>query len=150
MLECTRLQRHGVADYVQVFGRACNLLFTTRGPDLRPSQAFRTLFLQETIQRGVIGAVVRRQLLSQAMTTSICTIEAVDGALAVYARALSDGVREIFGGPPFDNCVRPSLDVIQGVLLQSLGARVRPSQSHRYKGIVQTNDSGIDGCRHIE
>ena len=92
-------ERHGVADYVQVFGRACNLLFTTRGPDLRPSQAFRTLFLQETIQRGVIAPsfVVS---YSHSDDDIDRTIEAVDGALAVYARALSDGVGKYLVGRP--------------------------------------------------
>jgi glutamate-1-semialdehyde 2,1-aminomutase len=90
-------EKHGVADYVQVFGRACNLLFGTRGPDLRPSQAFRALFMQEVIRRGVIAPsfVVS---YSHGDDDIDRTIEAVDGALGVYARALSDGVDKYLVG----------------------------------------------------
>jgi glutamate-1-semialdehyde 2,1-aminomutase len=37
---------HGVQDYLQAFGRPCNLDFGTKGPDGQPSQPFRTLFMQ--------------------------------------------------------------------------------------------------------
>ena len=92
-------ERHDLADHVQVFGRACNLLFTAKGPDLRPSQAFRTLFMQEIIRRGVIAPsfVVS---YSHSDDDIDRTIEAVDGALGVYARALSDGVEKYLVGSP--------------------------------------------------
>jgi glutamate-1-semialdehyde 2,1-aminomutase len=101
----TIAEKHGLTEYVQVFGRACNLLFGTRGPDRRPSQAFRTLFMQETIRRGVIAPsfVVS---YSHSDDDIDRTIEAVDGALGVYARALSDGVEKYLVGsssrPVFD------------------------------------------------
>src|SRR5262249_50892886 len=41
--------RHGLDKHVEPIGRACNLFFGTRGPDGKPSQAYRTLFLQELI-----------------------------------------------------------------------------------------------------
>jgi hypothetical protein len=41
--------------HVDVVSRDCNLLFGTRDADKRPSQAFRTLFMQEMIARGVIA-----------------------------------------------------------------------------------------------
>ena len=92
-------QRHGLGDYFQVFGRACNLLFGTRGPDLRPSQSFRTLFMQEIIRHGVIAPsfVVS---YSHSDDDIDRTVEVVDRALEVYARALSDGVDKYLIGPP--------------------------------------------------
>ena len=36
-------------------GRPCNLIFVTRDQDQNRSQAFRTLFMQELIRRGVIA-----------------------------------------------------------------------------------------------
>jgi glutamate-1-semialdehyde 2,1-aminomutase len=82
--------RHGIREYVDVVGRPCNLLFSTRGPDKKPSQAFRTLFLQETIRRGVLmpSLVVS---YSHREADIDRTVEAIDGALEVYARALQDG-----------------------------------------------------------
>ncbi|MBV9949345.1 MAG: aminotransferase class III-fold pyridoxal phosphate-dependent enzyme, partial [Myxococcales bacterium] len=83
--------RHGLQKHVELSGRACNLLFGTRGPDGKPSQAFRTLLLQETLKRGVImpSLVVSYSHTDEDIDRSI---DAIDGALAIYARALSDGV----------------------------------------------------------
>jgi glutamate-1-semialdehyde 2,1-aminomutase len=91
--------RHGLGEHVAVVGRACNLFYATRGPDGKPSQAFRTLFLQEIIRRGVIAPsfVVS---YSHGDADIDRTIDAVDGALAVYARALADGVDRYLVGPP--------------------------------------------------
>lgn len=83
--------RHGLQRHVELSGRACNLLFGTRGPDLKPSQAFRTLFLQETLRRGII---IPSLVVSYSHTDEDIdrTIDAIDGALGVYARALADGI----------------------------------------------------------
>ena len=42
---------NGLANHVMPVGYPCNLLFSTLDPDGRPSQAYRTLFLQEMIGR---------------------------------------------------------------------------------------------------
>ena len=93
------VQRHGLGAHVELSGRVCNLLFGTRGLEGQPSQAFRTLFLQETIRRGVImPSLVVSYSHSDADIDR--TVEAVDGALEVYARALSDGVEKYLVGQP--------------------------------------------------
>jgi glutamate-1-semialdehyde 2,1-aminomutase len=91
-------ETHGVSSHVFAFGRACNLLYATLDADRRPSQDFRTLFLQETIRRGVIMPSL---VVSYAHTDEDVdrTLAAVDGALAVYARALADGPRRHLEGP---------------------------------------------------
>jgi glutamate-1-semialdehyde 2,1-aminomutase len=91
--------RHGLERHVELSGRACNLLFGTKGPDGKPSQPFRTLFLQETIKRGVImpSLVVSYSHSDEDVDR---TIDAVDGALSVYARALEEGVDKYLIGPP--------------------------------------------------
>lgn len=91
--------RHGLADYVKVVGRPSCLAYTTLDPRKQPSQAFRSLFLQETIKRGVLMPSL---VLSYAHDdTAIAeTIAAVDGALAVYARAMEDGVERHLVGRP--------------------------------------------------
>jgi glutamate-1-semialdehyde aminotransferase len=69
-----------------------------RGPDAQPSQHYRTLFLQEVIERGVIAPsfVVS---YSHSDNDIDQTIDAVDGALEIYARALQDGVGRYLVGP---------------------------------------------------
>jgi glutamate-1-semialdehyde 2,1-aminomutase len=93
------VERHGLRGYVELSGRACNLLFGTRGPDGRASQAYRSLFLQETIRRGVLmpSLVVS---YSHSDTDIDRTLEAIDGALAVYVRAMTDGAEKHLVGRP--------------------------------------------------
>jgi len=82
--------RHGLLAYVEPVGRPCNLFFSTRDPAGKPSQPFRTLFLQELIKRGVLGPsfVVSYSHQDEDIDR---TIDAVDGALGVYARAIAAG-----------------------------------------------------------
>jgi glutamate-1-semialdehyde 2,1-aminomutase len=93
------VERHGLQSYVELSGRPCNLLWGARGPDGRPSQAFRTLLLQETIKHGVLmpSLVVSYSHSDEDIDR---TIDAVDRSLAVYARALEDGVEKYLVGPP--------------------------------------------------
>jgi glutamate-1-semialdehyde 2,1-aminomutase len=95
----TAVARHGLARYVKVLGRPCCLLYATLDRDGRPSQAFRTLLLQETIKRGVLMPSL---VVSYSHTDADidATVEAIDGALAVYARALEDGPERHLVGRP--------------------------------------------------
>jgi glutamate-1-semialdehyde 2,1-aminomutase len=90
---------HGVADHFKVVGRDCCLAYMTLDRDGAPSQAFRTLFLQETIRRG---ALLPSLVVSYAHEDSDLehTIEAVAEALRIYARALEDGVERHLVGRP--------------------------------------------------
>jgi glutamate-1-semialdehyde 2,1-aminomutase len=89
----------GLERHVAVVGRACNLLYSTLDREGMPSQAFRTLFLQETIRRGVImpSLIVSYSHRDEDVER---TVAAVDGALEVYATALEDGVERYLVGPP--------------------------------------------------
>ena len=91
--------KHGLEGHVSAMGRACNLLFSTLDPDGKPSQPFRTLFLQETIKRGVIMPSL---VVSYSHTDADIdqTIEATDGAMEVYKRALNDGAEKYLVGRP--------------------------------------------------
>jgi len=92
----------GLAGYFEVIGRDCNLLFITRDAERRPSQSFRTLFMQEMIKRGVIAPsfVVS---YSHSVSDIDFTIRAVTEALAIYAKALEKGIDPYLEGRP----VRP-------------------------------------------
>jgi glutamate-1-semialdehyde 2,1-aminomutase len=95
-----------IADYFQVAGRASNLIFVTRDSDGNRSQPFRTLFMQETIRRGLL---MPSFVISYAHTDADVdfTIEAVAGALRVYCRALEDGVDRYLVGRPVKPVFRP-------------------------------------------
>ena len=68
-------------------------------PNGQPSQAFRTLFLRETLRRGLL---MPSMVVSYAHddATIDATIERVGEALAVYKRALEDGVERYLPGRP--------------------------------------------------
>jgi len=90
---------NGLAGHVDVVSRDCNLLFGTRDADRRPSQAFRTLFMQEMIARGVIApSFVVSWSHSEADIDR--TVEAAGEALRVYRRALEDGPEKFLRGRP--------------------------------------------------
>ncbi|MBZ9892235.1 glutamate-1-semialdehyde 2,1-aminomutase [Mesorhizobium sp. BR1-1-3] len=91
--------RHGVDRHFKVVGRPCCLAFATLDADGKPSQAYRSLFLQETIRRGVLTpSLVVSYTHDDAAVMK--TIEAVDGALAVYAQALESGTNRFLVGRP--------------------------------------------------
>jgi glutamate-1-semialdehyde 2,1-aminomutase len=91
--------RHGISSHFGLAGRPCNLIYLTKDSQGRPSQAFRALFLQELIRRGILAPsfVVS---FSHSDEDIDKTIAAVDGALGIYARALEDGFQKYLIGQP--------------------------------------------------
>jgi glutamate-1-semialdehyde 2,1-aminomutase len=92
-------EARGIAHAFSVFGHPACLFYGTRDAEGRPSQPFRTLFLQETIERGLLAPSF---VISDAHDDDAVdrTIEIVDAALAVYARALEEGVERYLRGRP--------------------------------------------------
>ncbi len=90
---------HGLQNHVRLFGRPCCLAYGTLDEAGQSSQAFRTLFLQETIRRGVLmpSLVVS---YTHSDTDIARTVDAIDGALGIYVRALNDGVGSYLTGRP--------------------------------------------------
>ncbi|OCF85951.1 glutamate-1-semialdehyde 2,1-aminomutase [Nocardia brasiliensis] len=96
----------GIADHLQVLGRPSCLIFVTRDPNGRPSQEFRTLFLQELLQRGVLG---QSFVTSAAHTDSDIdeTVAACCEAAAVYRKAIDQGsVDGLLAGRPVAPAIR--------------------------------------------
>jgi glutamate-1-semialdehyde 2,1-aminomutase len=89
----------GIERHFEVVGHPANLVYATRDQDGKPSQPFRTLFLQETIKRGLLmpSLVVN---FSHDTNDVGRTIEAVSSALEVYRRALDSGVEDYLVGRP--------------------------------------------------
>ncbi|QIS03620.1 glutamate-1-semialdehyde 2,1-aminomutase [Nocardia brasiliensis] len=96
----------GIADHLQVLGRPSCLIFVTRDSNGRPSQEFRTLFLQELLQRGVLG---QSFVTSAAHTDDAIdeTIAACREAAAVYRKAIDQGsVDGLLVGRPVAPAIR--------------------------------------------
>jgi glutamate-1-semialdehyde 2,1-aminomutase len=93
------IKDHKLEGYFGLIGRPCCLVYATRDHDKKPSQSFRTLFLQETIRRGVL---VPSLIISYSHTDSDVdkTIEVFHEAFAVYRKALVEGVEKYLEGPP--------------------------------------------------
>jgi glutamate-1-semialdehyde 2,1-aminomutase len=93
------IELHGLGGKFELIGRPCNLIYQTKDQEGKSSQPFRTLFLQELIRRGILAPsfVVS---FSHSDEDIERTIDVVDQALAVYARALEDGVDKYLVGRP--------------------------------------------------
>ncbi len=87
----------GITSSFDVIGRPCNLVYVARDAEGRPSQAFRTLFLRETLLRGLI---MPSMVVSYAHTDAVidATIDRIGEALTVYKCALADGVERYLPG----------------------------------------------------
>jgi glutamate-1-semialdehyde 2,1-aminomutase len=88
----------GLDDFVGVGGRDSNLAYRTLDQEGKPSQPFRTLFMQELVRGGILAPsfVVSYAHDEDAVRQ---TVEAVAAALAVYRRALDEGVERYLVGP---------------------------------------------------
>lgn len=95
----------GLSDYVPILGQPCCLVFGTRDVDGQPSQEFRTLLLQEIIDRGILAPSLVVNY-SHANSDIDKTIEAFADALVVYRMALDDGVQTYLKGRPVKPAIR--------------------------------------------
>jgi glutamate-1-semialdehyde 2,1-aminomutase len=85
--------------FFKLMGRPCNLVFATCDREGNRSQAFRTLFMQEMIRRGVIAPSF---VVSFSHTDADIeqTAEAVYDAHVVYRKALDEGIDRYLQGCP--------------------------------------------------
>ena len=93
------IARHDLERFVSLIGPPQCMVLGHLDADQRPSQAMRTLMMQEQIRHGVIAPSL---VVSYSHTPADidATVEAMDQALAVYARALEDGVEKHLVGRP--------------------------------------------------
>jgi glutamate-1-semialdehyde 2,1-aminomutase len=96
----------GLGEHFGVLGRDCNLVYFTRDADGKPSQPFRTLFLQEMLARGFLASSFVISCAHGDAEIDL-TIEAVGESLAVYAKALEDGIEHHLGGRSVKPAYRP-------------------------------------------
>ena len=91
--------RHGVEDHVKVVGPPQCMVLVHLDRDGNSSQAMRTLMMQEQIRHGVIAPSLVTSY-SHSVDDIDATVEAMDRALAVYARGLADGPERHLVGRP--------------------------------------------------
>ena len=89
----------GVGEFFHTAGHPSNLIYVTKDAEGDRSQEFRTLFLQETVRRGLIAPNL---VVGAAHTDADLDLAAakIGEALRVYRRALEEGVdRHLVGRP---------------------------------------------------
>jgi glutamate-1-semialdehyde 2,1-aminomutase len=94
----------GLSSYFQLRGRDCNLVYLARDETGQPSQAFRTLVLQEFVDRGILAPSF---VVCAAHDTAAIqqTVDAVTELMPVYRHALEHGIDRVLRGRP----VRPAI-----------------------------------------
>ena len=98
MKQC--IAEHHLEDYVDIIGHPSCLVFSTYDQNKQPySQAYRTLFLQEIIKRGVIAPNL---VISYAHKDEEVdrTLEIIHEALGIYRKAIDEGVCKYLNGRP--------------------------------------------------
>jgi len=93
------IKEHHLHPYFQVLGKPCCLIYATRDNDNKPSQPFRTLFLQETMKRGLLAPslIVSYSHKDEDIDNTIAIIHE---ALGVYRKALDEGIEKYLEGRP--------------------------------------------------
>jgi glutamate-1-semialdehyde 2,1-aminomutase len=94
----------GLSSFFQLRGRDCNLVYVARDETGQPSQSFRTLVLQELLERGILAPSF---VVCAAHDTAAVerTVSAVAELMPIYRRALETGISQVLRGRP----VRPAI-----------------------------------------
>jgi glutamate-1-semialdehyde 2,1-aminomutase len=84
-------------DRFAVLGPPCCSIYMTRDQNNQPSQSFRTLFIQETMKRGLL---MPSCIVSYSHSNSDIseTIEKIHETLVIYKKALNEGVEKYLKG----------------------------------------------------
>ena len=100
------VRRLGLSGHFQLAGRDCNLVYAAKDAEGKPSQAFRTLVLQEALKRGILmpSLVVS---YSHGDDEIDRTVEALGEVLGVYRQALDRGIDRFLEGRLVQPVFRP-------------------------------------------
>jgi len=93
------ITEHNLEGFVEVIGKPCCLTYATRDQNKELSQPFRTLFLQETIRRGLLAPSLIVSY-SHGDAEIDRTAEIIHEALFVYRKALDEGIEKYLQGRP--------------------------------------------------
>ncbi len=89
----------GLEKHIRIIGPNCCSVFTTSDQEGKPSQPFRTLFIQETMKRGLLmpSSIVS---YSHSDKDIKYTVEKMTEAMVVYKKALAEGIDKYLEGRP--------------------------------------------------
>jgi glutamate-1-semialdehyde 2,1-aminomutase len=93
------IDQHHLEGYVGIHGHPAALVFSTNDRDKQGSQPFRTLFMQESIKRGllapslILGFSHKDQDIDQ-------TLEIINEVAVIYRKALEEGIDKYLEGRP--------------------------------------------------
>ena len=89
----------GINKHIRIIGPNCCSVYTTSDQDGKPSQPFRTLYIQETMKRGLLmpSSIVSYSHSDRDIDE---TIEKMADAMVVYKKALEEGVDKYLVGRP--------------------------------------------------
>jgi glutamate-1-semialdehyde 2,1-aminomutase len=94
------LEKHSLENFFKVMGFNWSVGLLVNGLDGRPSMAFRTLFMQEMIRRGVLYQGILSPCYSHTEQDIDWMLQAFDESLVVFGSALEDGgVDKFLVGP---------------------------------------------------
>lgn len=88
------LDRRGLNDYLQMMGFNWSVGLMVKGKDKTPDLHYRTLFMQEMIQRGVLYQGILSPCYSHTTNDIDFMLAAFDESCEVFERALEDGVEK--------------------------------------------------------
>ncbi len=91
------ISTYALEGHIGVHGHPACLVFSTKDQDKNPSQPFRTLFMQECIKRGIIAPNIVNSYSHKDADTDF-TIQAMSDAMAVYRKALDEGIDHYLEG----------------------------------------------------
>ncbi len=91
------IDQHNLGGYIGIHGHPACLVFSTRDETQQPSQPFRTLFLQETVKRGMIAPNLVISF-SHSDEDVDQTLGIIDASLAIYRKALDEGIDKYLEG----------------------------------------------------
>lgn len=89
----------GINKHIRIIGPNCCSVYTTSDQEGKPSQPFRTLYIQECMKRGLLmpSSIVS---FSHSDRDIEVTIEKMADAMVVYKKALEEGVEKYLVGRP--------------------------------------------------
>lgn len=85
------LKKHGLEKFFKIMGFNWSVGLLVNGPDERPSMAFRTLFMQEMIRRGVLYQGILSPCYSHTEEDIDWMLQCFDESLAVFGNAIDEG-----------------------------------------------------------
>ncbi len=91
------IAEHGLEGYFGIKGHPSCLVFYTNDATQKSSQKFRTLFMQELIQRGIIAPNLVISF-SHSDADINQTLDIINEALFVYKKAINEGVEKYLQG----------------------------------------------------